>query len=395
MEITVKELLQQLSLQFQSHSETAVLDAQVLLAHHLEKPRTWILAHPEALVTDAQHKKILQSATRLEHGVPLPYVIGHWEFYGMDFILTPDVLIPRPETELLVETAIKWLQLHPQKRNAVDVGTGSGCIGIAIAKHIPDLLMVLTDLSSEALTVARLNVEKHRLQDRLEIRQSDLLERFPALFTFDLICANLPYIPSSVLDTLSIAKSEPLPALDGGESGLIVIKRLLKQAESRLSPGGLMLLEIDPAQRDQMIQLTQKHFPSTKVQILNDLSGKDRCVTIELPFMIYHLCQRQEWMNSQKQGEFRDTSLVQDGFIHCSQYDQVTEVANRYYKGVPDMVVLCLEPGKLISEIRWEKVGSEYYPHIYGPINLEAVNKIIAIEPISDGTYPAIPGLLY
>ena len=110
MEITIQEIQAQLSQQLHQSSETASLDAQVLLAHYLEKPRSWILAHPEARLTKTQYDNIIQAVDRLMHGEPLPYVIGHWEFYGLDFQLTPDVLIPRPETELLVERAINWLQ---------------------------------------------------------------------------------------------------------------------------------------------------------------------------------------------------------------------------------------------------------------------------------------------
>jgi release factor glutamine methyltransferase len=125
MEISIQELLSHLRQQLHQYSETATLDAQVLLAHCLEKPRSWILAHPEVPLNDTQYNIFIQASDRLMHGEPLPYVIGHWEFYGMDFHLTPAVLIPRPETELLVERGINWLRLHPTRRKAVDVGTGS------------------------------------------------------------------------------------------------------------------------------------------------------------------------------------------------------------------------------------------------------------------------------
>lgn len=390
MEITIQEILTQLGQQLHQHSETATLDAQVLVAHFLEKPRTWILAHPEAPLNNTQYNKIIQSANRLEHGEPLPYVIGHWEFYGLDIHLTPDVLIPRPETELLVERAIDWLQRNPHKRKAVDVGTGSGCIGIALAKHITDLYVVLTDISSEALNVARLNGEKHRLLDRLEFRRGNLLDRIPGSIAFDLICANLPYIPTQTLEELPVAEREPRLALDGGLSGIKVIKRLLKQAKSQLAPGGLMLLEIDPAQCDKVIPLTQKHYSFSKVQILRDLSGRDRCLEIELRYMIFHLCQRQDWLNSQVQGEYRNDSLAREGFIHCSQSEQIIEVANRYFKDEPDVIVLWIDPDKLTSEIRWEKSDHAYFPHVYGPINLEAVETVTDLEPERDGTYRAI-----
>ncbi|MFZ2095693.1 MAG: peptide chain release factor N(5)-glutamine methyltransferase [Anaerolineales bacterium] len=387
MEITIQEVLKQLHQQLQPHSETALLDAQVLVAHQLGKPRTWVLAHPETPLSPAQHEKIIQSAHLLGDGEPLPYVLGHWEFYGLDFLLTPDVLIPRPETELLVERAIHWLQLHPHKRKALDVGTGSGCIGIATAKHVPDLHMLMTDISVQALRVARLNAEKYELLDRVEFQQSNLLDRIPRPYAFDLICANLPYIPTEKLNTLPVAKSEPHLALDGGIDGLKMVKRLLKQAKSQLTPGGLMLVEIDPAQRDPMIQLVQKHFSNDGIHILQDLSGRDRCVEIEHSYRILHLCQRTDWLISKALGEYRPESLAREGFIHCSQPEQIIAVANRYYQGLPDMIVLSVDPEKLTSEIRWEKTGDVYYPHVYGPINLEAVTSIDDLKPESDSKF--------
>jgi release factor glutamine methyltransferase len=390
MKITILEILPQLSQQLHLISETGTLDAQVLLAHCLDKPRTWVLAHPEAPINKIQYHKIIQSAGRLMRGEPLPYVIGHWEFYGLDFLVTPDVLIPRPDTELLTERAIKWLQLHPHKRNAVDIGTGSGCIGISLARHIPDLHIVLTDISPEALNVARMNGEKHGLLGRLEFRQSDLLDWIPIPFTFDLICANLPYIPTRTLENLPVAESESHLALDGGLSGIKVIKRLLKQAKNQLTPGGMMLLEIGPTQCDQLIRFAQKHYSFSKVQLLQDMSGRDRCLEIEQHYMIFHLCQRQDWLKSLARGKYQPDSLALEGFIHCSQFQQIIEVANRYFKTVPDVIMLTIDPEKLTSEIRWEKADAAYFPHVYGPINLEAVDKVLELAPDDDGTYREI-----
>jgi release factor glutamine methyltransferase len=388
MDISVQEILKQLVQKLQPHSETSQLEAQLLIAHHLEKPRTWVLAHPEALLSADQSEKVFQSAQRLEDGEALPYVLGHWEFYGLDFELTPAVLIPRPETELLVERAISWLRLHPHLRRVIDVGTGSGCIAIAIAKHITDARLIMTDVSANALKVARWNVEKHGLQDRIALLQADLL---PAIVgSFDLMCANLPYIPTNQLDKLPVAKKEPYLALDGGSTGIILIKRLLEQAKSRIGTGGLMMLEIDPAQRDQLFQLAQTNFPADKVRIWQDLSGRDRCLEIEKRFMIFHLCQPQDWETSQLSGEYRPDSLAHEGFIHCSKSDQIMAVANRYYKGVPEMVALTIDPEKLTSEIRWEKSGEIFYPHVYGPINLEAVDNVFKIRPEGDGIYRKI-----
>ncbi|OGO66750.1 MAG: protein-(glutamine-N5) methyltransferase, release factor-specific, partial [Chloroflexi bacterium RBG_19FT_COMBO_47_9] len=237
-----------------------------MLAHYLEKPRSWILAHPEAPLNKTQYNNIIQAADRLMHGEVLPYIIGHWEFYGMDFHLTPAVLIPRPETELLVERGINWLRQHLTRRKAVDVGTGSGCIGITLVKNIPDLQVLLMDISSAALMVARDNAEKYDVMGRTKFKQADLLEGVSG--PFDLICANLPYIPSSLLSILPVAKREPHLALDGGLSGIKVISRLLEQSRSKLLTGGLMLLEIESSQGLAVKTLAKAHFPTSKVQIL-------------------------------------------------------------------------------------------------------------------------------
>ena len=138
----IAEILIDLQPRLASISDTPVLDSQVLLAHTLGKPRSWVMAHPEARLLPAQSQTLHEMANRLVGGEPLPYVIGHWEFYGLDFKVTPAVLIPRPETELLVEQAIKWLRAHPHRRWAADVGTGSGCLAISLAVNVADLNVV-------------------------------------------------------------------------------------------------------------------------------------------------------------------------------------------------------------------------------------------------------------
>ncbi len=198
MSSTVGEFLKQIASQLKS--ETPELDAQVLLAHVLDKSRTWIAAHPEAHLTKSKLASIKKALSRLEAGEPLPYILGHWEFFGLDLEITPDVLIPRPETELLVERAIKWLNAAPERRTVADIGTGSGCISIAIAKNIPDVKVVATDISLPALEIAHRNVRKHGVENHIAFVQCDLLPSHPySLPTdmhFDLICANLPYIPT-------------------------------------------------------------------------------------------------------------------------------------------------------------------------------------------------------
>ena len=277
--MTIADALSHCATSVQSASDTPALDAQVLLAHIVNKPRSWLFAHPETELTQKQADKFKQAITQIQANVPLPYILGHWEFYGLDFVLNPSVLIPRPETELLVEEALHWLQSHTDRRAAADIGTGSGCIAVAIAKHIPDLQVNARDISEKALAIARANAEMHNLVERIQFEKADLLESVE--MPFDLICANLPYIPSATLHTLQVFGREPTLALDGGTDGLNSIRQLLLYVPNCLQPGGLLLLEIDSSQGIPALTLAQETFPDADVRLLPDLAGHDRLVRIE------------------------------------------------------------------------------------------------------------------
>ena len=189
----VGSVLDDLISRLEKSSASSDLDAQVLLARVLDKSRSWVMAHPETTLASGQVVAVEQLAASLEQGYPLPYVLGRWEFFGLEFEVTPDVLIPRPETELLVERAIGWLQAHPDRRHVADIGTGSGCIGIALAANVPDLQVMGSDISAEAVKMAQHNAIKNGVGQRMEFRCCDL---FPVETEFDLIVANLPYIPT-------------------------------------------------------------------------------------------------------------------------------------------------------------------------------------------------------
>ena len=168
-------LLLDITTRLTSISDTPALDASVLIAHILHKPRTWVMAHPELTLTMEQQKQLDDSLARLKRGESFAYVLGHWEFFGLEFDITRDVLIPRPETELLVQKAIIWLQESPVRRKVADIGTGSGVIAISIATHFPDAYVLATDISHEALEVARKNAIKFDVLNRIEFVQCDLL----------------------------------------------------------------------------------------------------------------------------------------------------------------------------------------------------------------------------
>ncbi len=261
-------------------SEHPGLEAQALLAHALRRQRAWVLAHPEFQLADEQRIELDALLARLCAGEPLPYLTGEQEFFGLAFHVTPDVLIPRPETEQLVERALAYLKANPGRRKAVDVGTGSGCIAVSLAHHISDLHVLAADLSWRALRVAQANALRHAAAGRVHCLASDLLEALEG--PFDLICANLPYIPSRALSGLPVGRYEPALALDGGEDGLRLIRRLLGQAAGRVAEGGLVLLEIEYRQGSEAARLARRAFPAARVTILQDLSGLDRICEISL-----------------------------------------------------------------------------------------------------------------
>jgi uncharacterized protein (DUF952 family) len=161
----------------------------------------------------------------------------------------------------------------------------------------------------------------------------------------------------------------------------------LEQARHQLTPEGLILLEIESTQGSTVKALAEAHYPASKVHILKDLSGQDRCVEIKLTDLIIHLCPRIEWLQAQQKGYYQDNSLQQDGFIHCSQPGQILEVANRFYQGIPDLVLLWIVPDRSASKIHWEPADGTQFPHIYGPINLDAVISVTDFNPDSDGIY--------
>jgi release factor glutamine methyltransferase len=254
--------------------------ALVLLAHVVQRPKTWLLAHPEAHLSKTQADQLEGLLQRLEVGEPLPYLVGTQEFFGLEFEVNPSVLIPRPETEIMVETALAWLQEHPSSRNGIDVGTGSGCIAISLVSNCPDLNMLATDLSENALNVATKNAQKHNVADRISFSLSDLIPEDPQ--PVDLVCANLPYIPTEKLVEVNSLPWEPSLALDGGESGLDLISKLLEKLPAFLNHSALILLETEATLGAQTLQLAKHNFPNAEVSLHKDLFERDRMVRIEL-----------------------------------------------------------------------------------------------------------------
>lgn len=262
-------------------SETPGLDAQVLMATQLNQTRSWVLAHPEQKLTDGDVSSLEAMVLQMENSTPLPYITGTGYFYGMEFHVTPDVLIPRPETELLVEQALAWCQTHSTPQFILDVGTGSGCIAIALAAHLPDICVLAIDKSPAALRIARYNASYHQVTERVKFLLSDLTSALSG--EYPLLCANLPYIPSGTLSKLSVARTEPSLALDGGADGLDQIRRLIEDAVCITPPNACLLLEIEASQEYAVRTLAKSVFPDAAVSVLKDLAGHDRLLKIESP----------------------------------------------------------------------------------------------------------------
>jgi release factor glutamine methyltransferase len=278
------ELLKQLVSQL--NNDSTELDAQIILAHTLGHPRTWLLAHLDAHLTAPQIEATTQAFDKYQAGTPLPYIIGHWEFFGLDFDITKDVLIPRPETELLVEKAVTWLQSSPDRRTIADIGTGSGVIAVSIAMHVPDARILATDISFAALKVAQHNARKFHVHHQIDFLQCDLLPQHVNNLTtdrhFDLICANPPYISTKTLHQLPIFGREPTLALDGGADGLDAYRRLYKIAPEWLAPQGMMLFETEAILGVQALGLAYDTFTDVTIHLHQDLAGHDRLLEISL-----------------------------------------------------------------------------------------------------------------
>ena len=259
---------------------TAWLDAEVLLAHVFATRREWLHSHPEHSLTSRQRTRYEHLLRRRVARTPVAYLTSEREFYGHTLRVTPAVLIPRPETELLVDLAIAWLNDHPDARRVIDLGTGSGAIAIAIARAVRNVRVRATDVDPRAVGVAAANVAVHRLSSRITVVRRDMLRDAGKA---DLIVANLPYLSAARRRAWAAElEFEPAVALNGGKDGLDVIRRALTTAPAVLRPTGCLLLECDPLQSQRIVRLGQQQWPSAEISIHKDLAGKDRAVRIQL-----------------------------------------------------------------------------------------------------------------
>lgn len=262
--------------------DTATRDAELLLLHTLQIPRITLIAHPETELTPSQRATYETNIARRLRHEPIQHITGQQEFYGLNFHVTPAVLIPRPETEHLVEAVLNLVPAN-QPLKIADIGAGSGAIAITLAVHLPQATITALDISAEALAIATLNAREHHVADRIKFLQSDLLSALthePA--TFDAIVSNPPYVAESDRNTLhpQVRDYEPPTALFAGETGLDIYRRLIPQANNALKPNGLLALEIGHGQQSAVASLLETW---SNVSFINDLQQVPRVALARRP----------------------------------------------------------------------------------------------------------------
>ncbi|MEP7340536.1 MAG: peptide chain release factor N(5)-glutamine methyltransferase [Acidobacteriota bacterium] len=285
--ITIAETLKQASEQLRAASvPNDVLDAQTLLAEALGKDRTYLIVNFNQQLPDnllAQYQTLIGRRTS---GEPLQYITGHQEFFGLEFEVTSDVLIPRPETEILVEETIRLVhQNNIAEPVILDVGTGSGCIAVTLARELSAARVIACDISHAALNVARRNAAKHKLEDRMQFIKSDLLSAFPETFFktgfADFILSNPPYVAAHELPGLQreVRDWEPHLALSDFADGLSFYRRLLEEAPARLKPGGYLICEMGYTQSETVTAMVN-HQVWDEPRLIDDLQGIPRTMVL-------------------------------------------------------------------------------------------------------------------
>jgi release factor glutamine methyltransferase len=271
------------------------LDSEVLLGYVLACTRAQLYAHPERVLSEEERSRFEQLVVRRCQHEPVAYLVGQKAFYGLDLVVDPRVLIPRPETELLVDmvldVVLQYDVASSRGRNGrkpaggqllvADIGTGSGAVSVAVAANTESTLVYAVDISQEALEVAQTNARRHGLEHRIRFLHGDLLAPLPELV--DIIAGNLPYVAQSEWPKLApgITNYEPPLALLGGADGLDYIRRLLDQAPGYLKSGGVVLLEVGANQGSAVAEMAQRRFPGALVEVLTDYSFRERIVRIQ------------------------------------------------------------------------------------------------------------------
>lgn len=260
----------------------ARLDAEVLLAHIIKKDRVWLITHRDDTLDERAQRDFDEAIQRRTKREPLQYIIGNQEFWGLEFLVTPDVLIPRPETELIIESSLKAAS-GAAPLTIIDLCTGSGCIAVSLAKELPESRIIATDLSEKALAVARENARRHGVSGRIRYLEGDLfepLEKLDIRGQIDIMVSNPPYVPEGLLRILQpeVRDHEPERALVSGPEGTELHQKIIDPAPQYLKHGGALIMEMGIGQAGTVREMIRLSGAYASVDILKDLAGIDRVI---------------------------------------------------------------------------------------------------------------------
>ena len=260
----------------------AGIEAQVLLRYALGIDQATFHASPDRELSDEDAEGFERIVERRIGGEPLSYITGHREFYGLDFVVTPDVLVPRQETELLVEAVLGYTRSRGDYALTIaDIGTGSGCIAVALGHHLPNATVYATDVNRGALCVAEENIRRHRMEGRVHLRPGDLFEALDG--PVDVVASNPPYLSNDeAADLPPDVQREPRIALAAGSDGMDVLSRLIVGAQEYVKHGGLLAMEIDPQRLEAVERLAGRTFPGNEIGVVKDHAGLDRVMMVRV-----------------------------------------------------------------------------------------------------------------
>ena len=278
--MTLEQVLQRAREELTRHKiDDPAVEAEVLLRHTLGLTRSQLYLELGREINPDQKDRLENLVARRISGEPTAYITGRREFYGLDFYVDRRVLIPRPESEVLVEKALELGKRG--SRSFADIGSGSGCIAVSLAVNMPQATIYAADISEDALAVAELNCSSHQVESRVCLLQGDLLSPLP--HAVDVIIANLPYVRRSDLPSVNTSGYEPVLALDGGEDGLDPIRALIAQSASKLNLPGFIALEIGQGQKEVVVDELKRQLPAAWIEVLPDLAGIPRAVIATVP----------------------------------------------------------------------------------------------------------------
>lgn len=344
-EPNIREVLRDTIARFQAaHIDSPAVTARSILARVLDKPREWLVAHDDTRLDAKTLNQLEELFSRVTRHEPLAYILGHREFYGIDLMVDPRVLIPRPETEMLVEFALAHLRKTQTDRkfdaqhssdvvDVIDVGAGSGAVAIAISDSAPQSRLIACDVSPDALEVAVFNARRCGVNARMTFMVSDLLES--VMGHARVITANLPYVTTEEIEALppEIQAHEPRVALDGGHDGLLLVRRLLRQLDAHLLPGGIAVFECGSAQGHLAVDAARECLPGWSIELLKDMAGLDRVLLVRKP-------------------EIKLIAVDLDGTVLNDQF-QISERVKRAFKAAVDKGVrITIASGRPVPVIR-------------------------------------------